>query len=254
MATYLLARNTENRQAHQPTVDNYAAAMRRGEWHLNGQNIIIGDSGELNDGQHRLLAVIDADMPVAMGLQFGVARDTRATLDVGRKRTLGDHFTMAGYTNANALAATIRLAWSYDSKMYSFSLSPTVEQAMDYIANNPSLANYLRPGVNVASAFGISGAQLSFAAFACGRISGPVAEDLLSRAHDGLGLTSANVPAARLRERFLQHLTGRAPLRRNEVSAIFIKAFNAQLGGRRVRSLSWTPTGPQGEAYPIAGA
>lgn len=254
MAEYLLARNAHNRPAHQPTVQTYAAAMRRGEWHLNGQNIIIADTGELNDGQHRLLAVIDADMPIALGLQFGVTRQSRATLDQGRKRTLGDHFAMAGHLNANALAATVRLAWGYDNKILSFGQSPSVEQAMDYAAANPAVADYIGIGRRIGGEFNASPAQFSFATFVCARISAPVAEELAARIHDGIGLHAVNMPAARVRERMLQHATGRASLRRYEPAAIFIKAFNASLTGRRMRSVSWSPIGPSAEAFPIAGA
>lgn len=253
MAKWLLARNADNRVASTPTVENYAAAMRRGEWHLNGQNVIIAATGELNDGQHRLLAVIDADQPISMGLQFGVSRESRATLDQGRKRTLGDHLAMAGHLNANSLAATVRLAWHYDCKIWSFGSSPTVEQAMDYIAANPNVGDYLNQGKKIGSEFNVSGSQFSFAAYVCGRVSPSVAGELMNRVHDGLGLINANVPAARVRERLLQHVTGKTPLRRYEPSAIFIKAFNASLAGRRMRSLSWAPTGPHAEAYPIAG-
>lgn len=254
MAAWLLARNAENRPPHQATVENYAAAMRRGEWHLNGQNIIVADTGDLNDGQHRLLAVIDADVPIALGLQFGVTRESRATLDQGRKRTLGDHFAMAGHLNANALAATIRLAWGYDNKIWSFSQSPSVEQAMDYAAANPAVADYIGIGRRIGGEFNASPAQFSFAAFVCARVSAPVAEELATRIHDGIGLTFANMPAARVRERMLQHATGRSSLRRYEPAAIFIKAFNASLTGRRMRSVSWSPIGPSAEAFPIAGA
>jgi len=254
MAEYLLARNTSNRVAHQPTVENYAACMWRGEWRLNGQNIIIADTGELNDGQHRLLAVIEADMPVMMSLQFGVSRESRGTLDQGRKRTLGDHLAMAGHPNHNHLAALVRLAWCYDNRQYSMSVAPSVEQATDYIARHPSVVDYIRPGVKIGTEFSTSGAQFAFAGFVCSRVSKPQADELLARVADGLGLVSANVPAARVRERLLQHVSGKTPLRRNEPSAIFIKAFNHQCAGKRMRSLTWTPVGPQAESFPIAGS
>ena len=254
MASALLDRNADNRFARQSTVDDYAAAMRRGEWFVNGQNIIVANNGELNDGQHRLLAIIDADMVVTMGIQFGVERATRATLDLGRKRTLSDHFAMAGHLNSNILAASVRLAWCYDHRAWSLSLSPSVAQAFDYVAANPTLPDFLRGGVKIGSEFQSSGAHFAFASFVCSRISRDHATDLAEQVYDGLGLTSANMPAARVRERLLQHATGRIPLRRNEASAIFIKAFNATVGGRRMRALTWCPTGPQAEPFPIAGA
>lgn len=253
LARLLLERNAENRALSTAAVETYAAAMRRGEWKLNGQNIIIAQTGELNDGQTRLHAVIDADMPVPLGIQFGVSRESRATLDVGRKRTLGDHLTMAGYAQASALAATVRLAWCYDRRAFSFSDSPSVEQTFEYIQRHPNVGDFITHGAKVGATFKTSGSQFAFAAFACSRINRGVAAELLDRIADGLALTTANLPAARVRERLLQHVGGRIPLRRYEAPAIYIKAFNAALGGRRMRALSWAPAGPTAEAFPVAG-
>lgn len=252
MAAALLSHNPQNRVVNQAAMLDYAAAMRRGEWHLNGQNIIIADSGELNDGQHRLSAVVEAGIPVAMGLQFGVSRDSRSTLDVGRKRSLGDHLAMAGYQNTNAVAAVVRLAWCYDAGIYSLSGNPSVEQAFQYLEIYPNVGAFISRAIGVGSEFKTSSAQFAFAAFVCSRINEQVARELLDRVHDGLGIAASNMPAARVRERLLQHVGGRVPLRRHEASAIFIKAFNATLHGRRMRSLSWTPTGPQAEDFPLA--
>lgn len=253
MAQLLLDRNIENRPLNLPAVEAYAAAMRRGEWLLNGQNIIVADTGEVNDGQHRLSAILSADMPVQMGLHFGVSRESRTTLDVGRKRTLADHFSMAGQTNAILLAAAVRLAWQYDNGIYSLASTPTVEQAFTYLRKNPQIGEYLHIGSRIGTAFSTSGAQFAFAGYVCGRVNAAVSRELLERTLDGLGLTSAGVPAARLRERLLQHVVGKPPLGRYEPAAVLIKAFNAARAGRRLRSLSWAPTGPKGEAFPIAG-
>jgi hypothetical protein len=254
MASALLHRNADNRVARQAIVEDYAAAMRRGEWFVNGQNIIVAKNGDLNDGQHRLMAVIDADMVVTMGLQFGVERATRATLDVGRKRTLGDHLAMAGHINSNLLAATVRIAWCYDNGIWSMSQSPSVAQAMDYVAANPAVHEFLRAGVKIGKEFSSSGSNFAFATFVCSRVSYDHAIALADQVYDGLGLTASNLPAARVRERLIAHASKKALLKTHEPAAIFIKAFNATITGRRLRPLSWSPTGPSGESFPIAGA
>ena len=255
MARAILENNAENRLINNLAVERYAAAMLRGEWHLNGQNIIIASNGELNDGQHRLHGVIMADIPVAMGLQFGVARESRTTLDVGNKRTLGDHFAMAQLKNATNLAATVRLAWMYDAEVSLIGgLAPSVDQAFRYIENNPTVGDYIRPAHQISVQFKSSLSQFAFAAFVCSRVNKHETEELLARVNDGLGLAGANVPAARIRERLMGHLTNRAPMGRMEAAAIFIKAFNASLGRRRMRALSWAINGPKAEPFPIAGA
>lgn len=254
LAARLLERNQENRTTSPLAVQQFAAAMLRGEWALNGQNIIVSDTGELNDGQHRLQAVVAAGIPVELGIQFGVSRESRATLDTGRKRTLGDHLAMAGYQNTMALAATVRLAWCYDAELWSLSDSPSVEQTFRYIETYPEVGAFISRGSGIGAEFKTSGSQFAFAAFVCARVNRPVASELLDRVHDGLGLTAANLPTARVRERLMMHLTGRRKFCRNEPSAVFIKAFNAALNGRRMRAVAWSNFGPAAEAFPVAGA
>ena len=253
MAQMLLDRNWENRLIRKSVVNSYAQAMLRGEWSLNGEYIIISSNGVLNDGQHRLLAVIENGLPVVMGLQFGVERNSRTTLNTGFKRTLADHLTMRGQGNAHLLSATIRLAWNYDSGIYSLSQAPSVDQAFNYIEENPGVKEFLSIGASVGTQFSTSGSQFAFAAFVCARENHGTSRELIDRVKDGLGLESANLPAARVRERLMQNLTNKLPLRRNEPSAIYIKAFNAAKDGRRLRQLSWSVNGPTAEPYPIAG-
>jgi hypothetical protein len=253
MAQMLLDRNWENRLIRKSVVNSYAQAMLRGEWSLNGEYIIISSNGVLNDGQHRLMAVIENGLPVVMGLQFGVERNSRTTLNTGFKRTLADHLTMQGQGNAHLLSATVRLAWNYDSGIYSLSQAPSVDQAFNYIEENPGVKEFLSIGASVGTQFSTSGSQFSFAAFVCARENHNTSRELIDRIKDGLGLESANLPAARVRERLMQHLTNKLPLRRNEPSAIYIKAFNAAKDGRRLRHLSWSASGPTAEPYPIAG-
>ena len=253
MAQMLLDRNWENRLIRKSVVNSYAQAMLRGEWSLNGEYIIISSNGVLNDGQHRLLAVIENGLPVVMGLQFGVERNSRTTLNTGFKRTLADHLTMRGQGNAHLLSATIRLAWNYDSGIYSLSQAPSVDQAFNYIEENPGVKEFLSIGASFGTQFSTSGSQFAFAAFVCARENHGTSRELIDRVKDGLGLESANLPAARVRERLMQNLTNKLPLRRNEPSAIYIKAFNAAKDGRRLRHLSWSANGPTAEPYPIAG-
>lgn len=254
MAQELLSRNDDNRSLRVKMVEEYSASMVRGEWAINGQNIIISDDGRLNDGQHRLHAIITAGVSVPIGLHFGVSRASVATVDVGGKRTLGDHLAMKKHAYANILAATVRAAWNYDSGVMSLSMSPSATQALDYIDANPGVKVYLTDGAKIGTQFKTSGSQLAFAAFVCARINKGVADELMARVNDGLGLSAANLPAARVRERLMGHLTGKKPLNRNEAAAIFIIAFNAALVGRRMRLLSWSSNGVNAEAFPIAGA
>ena len=67
MARRWLDSNTRsNRRPSAKTVDAYAREMAAGRWLVTHQGIAFNQAGELVDGQHRLLAIIEADVNVLM--------------------------------------------------------------------------------------------------------------------------------------------------------------------------------------------
>lgn len=103
-ARRLLEKNENNRPVQQNVVNNIARDITEGRWAMNGESIIVADEGFLNDGQHRLWAIVEADMPVRSIVVWGVSRDTRITVDTGRARTTGELLHMTGVLNATACA------------------------------------------------------------------------------------------------------------------------------------------------------
>jgi hypothetical protein len=113
LAEVLLSRNEGNRSVKQRRVDDMARDMSSGNWKLNGEPIIVSSDGTLNDGQHRLFAVVQSKVPSDMLVVFGVSRDSRDTVDHGVGRTPGDDLSLHGFTNAVQLAAAARLVWMW---------------------------------------------------------------------------------------------------------------------------------------------
>lgn len=66
LARHLLSKNYTNRKMSQSRVSFYARQMIDGEWIMNGQGIIVSNSGNLLDGQHRLMAVAQSGKSVDM--------------------------------------------------------------------------------------------------------------------------------------------------------------------------------------------
>ena len=90
MAKEMLEKNmANNRKINHDTVRRYARIMKAGGWNLTHQGIGFDEQGELIDGQHRLMAIVMANVPVKMLVTYGVKHtDGEAlTIDMGRKRT-----------------------------------------------------------------------------------------------------------------------------------------------------------------------
>lgn len=89
-AKELLNSNTDNRKLRPSVVSFYANEMLNGNWQLTHQGIAISKNGRLLDGQHRLKAVVEANIPVTM-LVFENCEDSIFNmLDIGAKRTMSD--------------------------------------------------------------------------------------------------------------------------------------------------------------------
>lgn len=107
VAAELLRRNPDNRNISAVKAEHYARDMAAGRWAENGETVIVSQSGELNDGQHRMQAVIDSNSVIPFLFVFGVPRETRITVDQGAARGAGDYLSMLGIQYArNAGVAT----------------------------------------------------------------------------------------------------------------------------------------------------
>lgn len=92
-AEQLLLTNIKNRAISKFTVDKYASDIIKGNWMQDtGELIKVSKNGKLLDGQHRLRAIIKADMPVSMHIAYGLEEDIFKTIDSGKKRNPSDVF------------------------------------------------------------------------------------------------------------------------------------------------------------------
>ncbi len=109
-AAELLKANSNNRNISPKLVKLYAKEMREGNWQYNGDPIRVSKSGALLDGQHRLLACIEAKKPFTTELIEGLPDEVMETLDIGRKRRPADAMIIAGLihgANIGGMAATV---------------------------------------------------------------------------------------------------------------------------------------------------
>lgn len=111
LAELLLSKNPDNRNLRDRLVEIYAADMRNGDWSLNGEGIKVSLDGLLNDGQHRCQAVVRSGRSIDTLITFGLARDSRMTVDQGGVRTAGNYLAMSGVENSNVVAAVAGMVW-----------------------------------------------------------------------------------------------------------------------------------------------
>lgn len=83
-----LTRNSGNqRPISKSTVNMYARDMREGRWQTTHQGVAFNRTGEVIDGQHRLAAIVEANVPVQMAVATGFDAEFDAPIDQGRARS-----------------------------------------------------------------------------------------------------------------------------------------------------------------------
>ncbi len=115
LAEVMLSNNESNRNLRLAKLAQFTSDMLGGRWVFNGESVLVADTGELNDGQHRLAAIVEAGTPQTFLVAFGVKRDTRTTVDQGSARAAGDYLQMQGVAHAPALAGVTRLVMAYEA-------------------------------------------------------------------------------------------------------------------------------------------
>lgn len=100
--------NTVNRTINQKRVSAYAYDMKMGAWQTNGEGIRFDENGKLIDGQHRLSAIILANVPVKMMVTKGISKNI-TIYDRGRNRAEHDSLQMAGYSKKVANKDTVAM-------------------------------------------------------------------------------------------------------------------------------------------------
>jgi hypothetical protein len=114
-ASWLLATNENNRRQSEPKIIQYTDDIAQGRWMENGDGIAISKCNALNNGQHRLMAIQNAGIPITTNVTVGLERAARKTNDIGLPRTLSALLAFEGVPNATIIGAMTKLVIGWES-------------------------------------------------------------------------------------------------------------------------------------------
>lgn len=245
-----LKRNINNRPLSEAFVNRLAGAMTAGQWQVNGDPIRFDEGGSLIDGQHRLTAVIKSGVTIDAWVLRGLGLDAFDTIDRGHVRTNGDVLARRGEKHYNVVASCSAIWFRYFSggtiEGGSVGWTPRPDQldqilnehgdiirrAADFAVKNKT--PYL-PASETAFCFAIT--SYIWGTKKAAEFWGPVLTA------DGL---KSGTPAYVLHKRLADSLCGSTRLRRKSRLAMCVKAFNAHVGGTRIKCLKHV----DGEEFP----
>ncbi len=144
IAKEYLKGNLNNRKISKRTVKFLADQMKYNLFKENGESIVFDENGNLNDGQHRLHAIIESGKSFYIVVVKGVKPLTMATYDTGKNRSAADVLSLNGYNSSTRLSAFIRNIDKYtiqkrksaNSGGYNRSETLTNQQILDYCILN----------------------------------------------------------------------------------------------------------------------
>ena len=237
-AAEMLEANTSNRPLSRSTVRSFAEAMRRGEWLVTHQGIAFDVDGVLVDGQHRLAAIVVAELPVEMMVFTDVEPGTFDVLDTGKKRNAADVLAIKGEKSTTLLAAMVRTVWQYqnrpDQSWSGGAAGVTNHQIVQTLEANPGLRDYATVGDRIASETGMIRSAAGAAAYLVDQAN-PRKKTRMAEWHEGIaegaGLDK-NDPRLMFRKAMFamaRKQAGVVQRRRDnrEHVVLYLKAFNA---------------------------
>jgi hypothetical protein len=110
-AKHLLGRNVINRTIRWGWVKYLARQIRQGRWELLSDAIGIRKDGVLINGQHRLLAIIEAGVPAPLFIVRGLSEGAFMVTDRGKMRTLPDATNLPPTVIADTNLIAETLGW-----------------------------------------------------------------------------------------------------------------------------------------------
>jgi hypothetical protein len=139
-ASALLRTVKDNRSLNQNWVSTLSRDMESNHWKLTPQGIVLDEQGEVLDGQHRLAALVKANVAVEFWVTEGWPRSTFRQLDGGRMRTMADRLKIEGSANPTQLAAIARQAFYWETgQFWAGRLVPSREELQMVIDIYPEL-------------------------------------------------------------------------------------------------------------------
>jgi hypothetical protein len=254
-AEAVLAYNTGNRRVTRRKLDALGSQMRKGEFENTGEPIILSAEGVLNNGQHRLLAVVEADATVDMDVRFGIPRRAFTKTDTGAPRTGGDVLTIAGVANGGMVSSAVRLLILYKRGL--------PDSIREFVTNDEIARAYegwsgIAEAAQRVAAYnfpkGVRSTPLLATAYLASRSPGKTKLDAwLYTLATGLDASRDN-PAYQLRERLMGGITAPIGTREGllERFALMIKSWKLCAADETIpmRKFHWRPTGKGAEVFP----
>ena len=244
--------NKDNRPIRTHLFRSMALDMSNDNWDDNGETIKFDEDGNLIDGQHRLLAIIESNKTIEMLVVWGLKRKVQDTIDTGAKRTFADNLHRKGEKNAFVLASIVRKVSLWEN-----GLSPGKKTALSNytltrtLEKYPELREIAIKANNIAQKSSLVASIAGYCWWAFAQVSEKDCKHFFDRLADLHNSTKGNpIDALKLR---LQKIKNKDYESVSEIwlTAVTIKAWNKFRRGETWEYVDFRSGGATPEKLPI---
>lgn len=260
-----LENNTKNRKMGvYNQVPGLKEALLNGLWDPNVSKISFAADGTLSDGQNRLFSVKETGVPMRTLVTWGVGEDAQLVTDRRGTRTLTNDIEIAGFSQANHLAAITRIKYLRDEKgldlktiitrgrvattsisdivLYKYFMSHS-----DEIIEEMKLARKIYFSLRDLD---INGSVINLLSFEFNNINSEDAWCFWSRLSTGV-TTNEYDPVTLLRKRLSENARSKTnKIPQIVMAALIIKAWNLFERGETAKQLKYASGGARPEPFP----
>lgn len=241
-AALWLTYNELNRSMILNNTAQLARDMEEGRYLTTGQPIIFGESGRLLNGQHTLTACVQSGVAIVCVVVRGIKNEdaVMGVLDSGKKRTLAHALKIAGESSAARVAATINLAWRYETHRLVGIAWPSHAEGLDYLDQHPEVRDVVLLVDTVYRQMKVHPSAASVALLFNARVDAARAEEFWRMTGSGEGLRRGD-PILALRRYMIQAFGRREKPDGDHWLRVHLKAMNLWRDGRSIQILVVKP-------------
>lgn len=244
IASELLMLNNNNRRVKKERIAVYASAMKRGQWAYTGDSIRVAKNDDgtdvLIDGQHRLLACVEAGVPFESQVISNLPASVFSVIDRGVTRTNGDVLKIAGFANSTFIGSMVRPVIAVDAGFnplqHGTMILVTGDDLVQFCTEHEDLVEWAK-NLGSKAKFGIGGVNSAwgiFAIFASRARGRKLIDQFVDETCKGIGMQEGD-PRLALRSFLMKTGTLTGPSAKNYREAgTIMRVFNAYIEGRKM--------------------
>ena len=238
IAAKYLAKRDEDRPLSNGHLKYLKERQRRGEWKTNGDSIKFDAHGCLRDGQHRLMMVMETEIPIEVVVVRDLEPTAFITMDTGKNRNLSDGLAIAKKPNPLHLGPALSWVRKYLVDYMNSTKGISFEQHLEVLDMHPELHHSVEFRLSLGKPPGSPGfpAVTTATHYLFSRIDHEQADDFTERYVTGLRLEERTDPVAVLRGRVLSFaLQKKIHIEGQQILRLHALAWNALRAERPVK-------------------